>query len=90
MTPIEMATAAAQAMRDGTGLTLTIPKGRYLRTFPRGELLNEARRNGVVERTYRFDPERVLEWLVKNGLVEAEIQGEELVIREVPAEEMGT
>lgn len=72
MTPLEMAANAARAMVEpGTvGVVLTIPKGSLPRSFPRGELLNEMERDGQVERTYHFNPEKVLAWLIKNGLVE--------------------
>ncbi len=69
MKPMEMATEAARAMSDNAGLVLTLPKGSKPHRFPRGELLNEVKRGGVVERTYRFDPSRVIAWLVGNGLV---------------------
>ncbi len=76
MSPIELATEAARALAAGQGLLLTIPRGGLPRTFPRGELLNEMRRNGVVELTYRFKPQRVIDWLVANGLVQVERTGE--------------
>ena len=71
MRPLELAADAARSMvGPGTpGLILTIPKGALPHGFPRGELLNEMRRNGVVERTYRFDPSRVIAWLIRNDLV---------------------
>lgn len=74
MTPLEMAGAAAAALAEpGTlGVTLTIPKGGMPKTFPRGELLNEMERNGRVERTYSFNPEKVLAWMIHNGLIEME------------------
>ena len=74
MTPLQMAAAAAQAMASPGvfGVLLTIRKGGMPRGFPRGELLNEMDRGGVVERTYSFDPSRVIAWLLKNGLVEME------------------
>lgn len=76
MRPIELAAEAARALAAGQGLLLTIPRGGLPRTFPRGELLNEMRRNGVVERTYRFEPLRVIDWLAANGLVQHERTGE--------------
>lgn len=56
------------------GVTLTIQKGGMPKTFPRGELLNEMERNGRVERTYSFNPEKVLAWLIHNGLIEIEME----------------
>ncbi len=74
MTPLEMAAVAARAIAEpGTlGVVMTLRKGGMPRGFPRGELLNEMQRGGVVERTYSFDPAKVIAWLLKNGLVEME------------------
>lgn len=78
MTPLEMAAAAVQSMASPgmCGVLLTIRKGGMPRGFPRGELLNEVDRGGVVERTYSFEPTKVLGWLIKNGLVEMERTGD--------------
>lgn len=74
MTPLEMAAIAANALATpgNLGMVLTIKKGSMPKGFPRGELLNEMRRNGDIERTYNFDPAKVIAWLIKNGLVEME------------------
>jgi hypothetical protein len=66
-----MAHAAAEALAQPAhcGVILTAPKGAMPKTFPRGELLNERKRNGVIERTYNFDPGKVIAWLIKNELV---------------------
>jgi hypothetical protein len=96
MTPLEMATECAIAIRDGgigyyepIGVILTIPKGRMPKGFPRGELLNECERNGKIERTYRFDPSKVLAWLISKGLIELKRVGElELALAE-PAQKGG-
>jgi hypothetical protein len=71
MTPLQMAEQAAKALAEpGTcGVILTIPKGKMPKGFPRGELLNEMERGGIVQRTYNLDPAKVLAWLVGNGLV---------------------
>jgi hypothetical protein len=71
MTPLQMAEQAAKALAEpGTcGLILTIHKGGMPKGFPRGELLNEMKRGGIVQRTYNLDPAKVLAWLVGNGLV---------------------
>ena len=82
MKPLEMAADAARALADGSGLILTIPKGALPHRFPRGELLNEMRRNGRVERTYRFDPSKVIAWLVGNGLVKMDRRENALVFTE--------
>lgn len=73
MSPLELAETALRALAEpGTvGVVLTIPKGGMPRGFPRGELLNEWRRNGQIERTYHFDPTKIIAWLVRNGLIEA-------------------
>lgn len=78
MSPLEMAAEAARAIAGpGTmGVVLTVPKGGMPRGFPRGELLNEVKRGGVVERTYSFDPSQVIAWLLRNGLVEVERTGD--------------
>jgi hypothetical protein len=72
MTPLQMAEAAAKAMAEpGTlGVVMTIPVGKMPPGFPRGELLNEMKRGEVTERTYNFDPHKVIAWLLKNGLIE--------------------
>lgn len=74
MTPLEMAHVATRAISElGTlGGVLTVRKGGMPSGFPRGELLNEMERGGVVERTYSFDPTKVIAWLLRNGLVEVE------------------
>ena len=86
MTPLEMAANAARALAEpGTiGVVLTIPKGGMPRGFPRGELLNEMERNGRVERTYHFNPQKVIAWLIKNGLVEMERTNETTLSFKVP------
>ena len=76
MTPLQMAHECTQAAAQGCGAVLVVPKGFMPRGFPRGELLNEQWRDGMIERTYRFDPERVLSWLLRHGLVEIERTGE--------------
>ncbi len=87
MKPLEMAAAAARAMAEpGTlGVVLTVPKGGMPRGFPRGELLNEMQRDGRVERTYSFDPARVIAWLIRHGLVEMERTGERALSFREPA-----
>jgi len=52
------------------GVMLTIPKGKMPPGFPRGELLNEMTRDGVVERTYLFKPEKIIAWVKKNFGIE--------------------
>lgn len=73
MTPREMAEAAVQALTTpGTlGVVLDVTRGGLPRGFPRGELLNERQVDGrFVRRTYSFDPQRVIAWLVVHGLIQ--------------------
>lgn len=81
MKPLELAAEAARALAEpGTvGVVLTVPKGGLPKGFPRGELLNEMERAGRVERTYSFDPAKVIAWLMRNGLVEMERTGERVL-----------
>ncbi len=69
MTPAQLAAHAAKACADETSLVLVIERGKYPRRFPRGEIVNEHLENGKPFRTYRFDAEAVLKWLLKNGAV---------------------
>jgi len=80
MTPLQMAHECAQAAAQGCGAVLVVQKGSMPRGFPRGELLNERELGGVIERTYRFDPERVLAWLLRHGLIAVE-RGEGRTLR---------
>jgi len=85
MSPLDMTHQALEALSSPgvCGVVLVVPKGGMPRGFPRGELLNEVERGGVVERVYSFPPMKVLEWLVKNQLVELEKgdDGHRLLIR---------
>ena len=86
MTPVQMATECVRSLTGpGTiGVVLTIPKGKMPKGFPRGELLNEMERGGVIERTYHFDSMRVLVWLTKRGLVVIRKEGERSMVIEAP------
>ena len=53
-----------------TGVLLTVTKGKTPKGFPRGEVLNEVRRHGVVERTSSYSAEKVLKWLVVHKLID--------------------
>ena len=69
MTPEEMYRAAMdikEGKSDGyTGLTLVLPNGcKFPKRFPRGELLCESQRG----RVYSFKPDKIIEFLKKNGL----------------------
>lgn len=68
MTPIEMVVECIESISHG-GVMLTLPRGKMPKGFPRGEVLNEMERDGVVEVTRRFNPTKVLAWLVRNGIV---------------------
>ncbi len=85
MNPMQIAKSAIDAMIEpGTlGVTLVIPKGKMPRGFPRGELLNEMDRNGIVERTYSFNPEKVLSFLVRNGLIAMERNEKVIVVKPI-------
>ena len=88
MTPLQMAEQAAKAMAEpgACGMILTIPKGKMPKGFPRGELLNEMERGGIVQRTYNFNPSKVLAWLVSNGLVVMERTGDNALSFSAPKE----
>ncbi len=88
MTPLEMATACVQALNEPgvTGVVLTVPKGKTPPGFPRGELLNEMRRGGVIERTSSYNAERVLGWLMERGLVKAEVEGDQIKLTDLSGE----
>lgn len=79
--PLDLAAMAAKAMAEpgAHGVLITIPKGSMPRGFPRGELLNEFERGGRIERTYHFDPAKVIAWLIKNQLVEMERTGDNVL-----------
>ena len=68
MTPVQMFEECRTAMSQPgvCGVVLTASKGSLPKGFPRGELLNEMKRNGLIERTYHYEPEKLLSWLVKN------------------------
>lgn len=88
MKPLELAATAAKALVEPgiIGVILTIPKGGLPKGFPRGNLLNEMLRNGRVERTYSFDPGKVIEWLLRNNLVEVERTGGQTIVFREPVE----
>lgn len=76
MSPLDMLKESVSALaRCGGGVILTIPKGGTPKGFPRGELLNEVMRNGRIEKTSRYDPEKVLGWMIRCGLVEMRTEG---------------
>ena len=67
MTPEAMALDAAEALKDGTNMTLVRGRGvKMPPKFPRGELLCV---NFDGTRCYSYDPMRVLAWLSATGLV---------------------
>ena len=65
MTPDDLIRDCAGAINCGTHVVLTIPKGHKAKGFPRGELLNEMMRDGVIERTYQICPLKILKWIEK-------------------------
>ena len=68
MTPEQLYKDALEAKEQGAhiGMSLVFPRGKKLPPgFPRGELLSETDRG----RVYSFDPDKVIAWLKKHGLV---------------------
>lgn len=65
MTPLEMKAICIDALLEPAycGVIFTVEKGGLPKKFPRGELLNEMKREGVVQRTYNFNPMKVLQYL---------------------------
>ena len=76
MKPIEIANLAITAKLEGRQVYLVIPKGKTPRGFPRGKLASEICRNGRIERVLWFDPDKLLSWLIRNGLITMERRGE--------------
>ena len=66
MNPMDLAKAASKALAepDTRGMPIVVKKGR---------LLNQ-RENG--DRLYLCDPRRVMDWLVRHGLVQVERPGD--------------
>ena len=70
MTPEQLYKDACEAKKQGShvGMSLVFQrKQKRPKGFPRGELLCETERG----RVYSFDPDKVIAWLKKNGLVAA-------------------
>ena len=68
MTPEQLYKDAQEAKAQGSvcGMTLVFGLGaKKPKGFPRGELLSETERG----RVYSFNPDKVLAWLAKNGLI---------------------
>lgn len=84
MTPIELAHACAQALASPdmgkNGVILTVPKGCLPKGFPRGTLLCESKRDGVVVRTSSYDPLKVLKFLQRTGAVSVTTDGTTMTI----------
>lgn len=71
MTPEKLHKDALDAKAQGPfcGVTLVFPRGfKRPKGFPRGHLLSETERGNV----YSFDPDRIISWLQKNGLIEGD------------------
>jgi hypothetical protein len=78
-----MAHEAARALDSGCGkITFVVPKGATPRGFPRGELMCEQKRDGRIEYIRQYDPEKVLAWLVKHGLITVVWDGSVVQFRE--------
>jgi hypothetical protein len=68
VTPEQLARDAVDAAAHGQRMTLTKMRGQKMPAgFPRGELLCDTEHGKV----YSFDPDKVIAWLVKNGLITA-------------------
>lgn len=68
MTPEQLARDAMDAAAHGQRMTLTKMRGQKMPAgFPRGELLCE---NHDGRNVYSYDPEKVLAWMRKQGLIE--------------------
>ena len=68
MTPEQLYKDALKAKEQGSvvGMSLVFAKGQKRpQGFPRGELLCETERG----RVYSFDPDKVIAWLTKHGLI---------------------
>ena len=50
-------------------INLTATKGKWPKGFPRGELLNEMERDGVLEQTRSISTEKILSWLKRVDLL---------------------
>jgi len=71
MTPEQLYKDAVEAKAQGAVCGMTLVFGRRSkkpRGFPKGELLSETE-TGLV---FSFDPDKVIKWLEKNGLVKKE------------------
>lgn len=66
MTPKDMERDAKEAVNEGTSMVLVIPRGfKKPPKFPRGEFLSE---NFDGSKCYKYDPKKVLGWLVDMNL----------------------
>lgn len=86
MSPFDMLTSSVDAASKGIGVTFTLEQGMMPPGFPRGELLNEMIRDGKIERTYRFNPIKVIGWMMKMGLVVMEREDKTLRFRVIEGE----
>lgn len=72
MSPIKTGLAELAALAElvaipgASGVVLTVPKDDLPPSFPRGELLHETERGGRIVQTYKFDPNKVRDWLNRN------------------------
>lgn len=72
MTPEQLARDAVDAAAHGQRMTLTKMRGQKMPAgFPRGELLCE---NHDGRNVYSYDPEKVLAWMRKQGLIETTVK----------------
>ncbi len=70
MTPSELAADAAEAIQEGTNMTLVLPRPfKRPHKFPRGELLCQQEKSNV----YSYDPLKILAWLAANNLITVDV-----------------
>lgn len=82
-----MAAECAKALAEpgAYGVSFVVPKGGMPKGFPRGELFNEMRKGGQVQRLYSFDPARVIAWLIAKGLVVMERTADNVLTFRAPS-----
>ena len=71
MSPEIMAADAAQAIRDGSRMTMVIPRPWRNRPpkFPRGELMCE---NFNGQNVVSYDPLKIMNWLISTGMIKVQ------------------
>ena len=65
----ELLKEALDAKKVGSDLFLYIPKGSYPKRFPKGKFVSEEFIEDKVVRVYRFDPDKIIQWLKNQGII---------------------